>query len=112
MVTPSRFRQICLSLKGTKETPHASRAAFRVARIYATLKADEASANVKLGLDEQALLAELHPGVMVPVPGGWGRMGWTTVHLAKVAEPVLSQMLASAWTTALPNPAKTRRKTK
>lgn len=102
MVSLSRFRRMCLSREGTTETPHFDRAAFRVVRIYATLKADDKTANLKLEPDEQALLSELHPGIFVPVAGGWGQQGWTTVHLAKVSEPVLSQALRSAWSGAQP----------
>lgn len=106
MVTPSRFRAICLSLEGTTETPHFDRAAFRVARIYATLKVEDKTANLKLEPDEQALMCKLHPGAIVPVAGGWGEQGWTTVHLGKVAEPVLSQLAKSAWSGAQPRPKK------
>jgi hypothetical protein len=104
MVSISRFRRICLSLEGTSETPHFDRAAFRVARIYATLKTDDETANLKFEPDEQALLCEMHPGIFVPVAGGWGKQGWTSVHLAKVSEPVLSQALRSAWSGAHPKP--------
>lgn len=112
MVTLSRFRQICLSLEGTTEAPHFDRAAFRVARIYATLKSGDQTANVKLGPDEQALLCELYPGIIEPVAGGWGQQGWTTVRLAKVAEGVLSQALRSAWSGAQPKPKASKAKRK
>jgi len=40
MTSSSDFRAIALSLVGTTEAPHFDRAAFKVARIYATLAAD------------------------------------------------------------------------
>lgn len=112
MVSADRFRQICLALEGTLETPHVDRAAFRVKRIYATLAPDGKTANVKLQQDEQALFVEMHPDAFAPVAGGWGRMGWTTVDLATVRVGVLSQVLASAWSSARPSPAKKARRGK
>lgn len=107
-ITAARFRQMCLSLDGTTEAPHRDRAAFRVSRIYATLKEAAGTANIKLEPDEQALICNLHGGAFMPVPGGWGDQGWTTVHLTNVAEPVLSQVLISAWTGAQLKPMKAR----
>jgi hypothetical protein len=76
--------------------------AFRVQRIYATLSADGKSAQLKFLADEQAHYVEMHGDLFSPVPGGWGRMGWTTVLLNEVPVAVLSQALHAAWTGALP----------
>jgi hypothetical protein len=52
MATARDLRRIAKSLDGTLEAPHFDRAAFKVARIYATLAADGLSANLKLTPDE------------------------------------------------------------
>lgn len=110
MVTAAAFRTLCMALEGTSEAPHFDRTAFRVSRIYATLSADGRTANLKLAPDEQELLCQLHPESFAPVAGGWGRMGWTQVDLARVSRAVLSQALKSAWSEARPRAKQTKRK--
>jgi YjbR len=103
------FRRLALALEGTTEAPHFDRAAFRVARIYATLAADGTSANLKLLADEQALKCEMHPEFFAAVSGKWGEHGWTTVHLGAVPRAVLADALRMAWLHAEPAPRKGKR---
>jgi hypothetical protein len=102
MANAADFRRIALSLEGTNEAPHFDRAAFKVARIYATLAADGVTANVKLAPDEQKLKCLVAPEVFTPVPNAWGRHGWTTVCLANARIPDLRSALEMAWRHALP----------
>ncbi|MEQ1650013.1 MAG: MmcQ/YjbR family DNA-binding protein [Hyphomicrobiaceae bacterium] len=96
MATARDLRRICLSLPGTIEVPHVDRAAFKVHRIYATLAPDQKSANLKFTLDEQALKCLTAPDVFTPVPGGWGKMGFTTITLAKAPLTELRAALTTA----------------
>jgi hypothetical protein len=96
------LRRIALSLEGTTEAPHFDRAAFRVARIYATLAADGHTANLKLSPEEQEFKCMLAPEAFAPVPGGWGKQGWTTATLSALSTPELSDVLETAWRHALP----------
>jgi hypothetical protein len=102
MATAADFRRIALSLEGTTEAPHFDRAAFRVARIYATLAADGRSANLKLTPDEQEFKCMMQPDAFAPVPNAWGRQGWTTAALAKLGAADLRATLEMAWRHALP----------
>jgi len=36
----------------------------------------------------QETFCEMAPHALAPVPGGWGRMGWTRCDLKKVAQPL------------------------
>ena len=82
MVTAKRFRAIALSFEGAFEVPHFDRAAFRTKRrIFATLPPDGASANLMLEHELQEAICDALPKSFAPVPGGWGRMGATTVNL-------------------------------
>ncbi len=92
-----------MSLAGTTEAPHFDRAAFRVARIYATLAADGQTANLKFTPDEQEFKAMLAPEALIPIDNGWGRQGWTTAVLAKLGEDELRAALEMAYAHALPN---------
>lgn len=97
MISPARFREIALSFEGAIEVPHMERAAFRTKqRIFATLPPDGASANLLLDLDLQEAVCDALAGTFAPVPGGWGRMGYTTVDLRSVSEADLIRVLGEA----------------
>jgi hypothetical protein len=102
MANGKDLRRIALSLDGTTEAPHVDRTAFKVARIYATLPADGRTANLKLTVADQEFKCLLAPTVFSPVPGGWGKMGWTTATLAELSTRELKDALELAWQQALP----------
>ena len=102
MATAADLRRIALSLDGTSEAPHFDRAAFKVARIYVTLAADGRTANFKFAPGDQEFKCLLAPAVFQPVPGGWGKMGWTTATLAHLSKQELKDALEIAWRHALP----------
>jgi hypothetical protein len=101
MATTADLRRIALSLAGTVEAPHFDRAAFKVARIYATLAADGQTANFKLTPDDQEFKCMLAPEAFAPVPGGWGRQGWTTAKLSALSGAELKDALEMAWRHAV-----------
>lgn len=97
MISATRFREIALSFEGALEVPHMERAAFRTKRrIFATLPPDGATANLLLDRDLQEAVCEMQPKAFAPVPGGWGRMGYTTVNLGVVSEVDLIRVLTEA----------------
>jgi hypothetical protein len=108
-VRATDLRRIALSLEGTIEAPHVDRAAFKVKRIYATLAADERSANFKFTPEEQEFKCMLAPHAFQPVAGGWGRQGWTTATLSELNLAELRQALEIAWRNAAPAPRKRKR---
>lgn len=102
MADAEDLRRIALSLEGTTETPHFDRAAFRVARIYATLAADGLTANFNFTPDEQEFKCLLAPEAFVPVANAWGAQGWTTLNLSALNEVELRDALEIAWRHAAP----------
>jgi hypothetical protein len=102
MAKGADLRRIALALEGASEVPHFDRTAFKVTRIFATLPADGLTANLKLTPGDQELKCLLAPAAFSPVPGGWGKMGWTTATLAKLNLPELKDALELAWRQALP----------
>ena len=44
------------------------------------------------------------PQAFAPVPGGWGRQGWTTATLAALSVAELKDALTTAWRHAVPKP--------
>ena len=109
MTTAEDLRRIALGLEGTTEAPHFDRTAFKVARIYVTLAADELTANFMFTPDEQALKCLTAPDAFSAIPNGWGKRGATTAILAHLSAAELESALRIAWTRALPKP-KARRK--
>jgi hypothetical protein len=108
MATAHDLRRAALQLEGTVEQPHFDRAAFKVARIYATLAPDRRTANFKFSPDEQELKCLVAPDAFSPVPNAWGRQGWTTARLGELSREELASALRMAWLHALPK-ARARR---
>lgn len=102
MATANDLRRIALSLEGTIEAPHFDRAAFKVARIYATLAADKRTANIRFTPDEQALKCLTAPDIFTPIANAWGAQGWTTLHLAAATVADVGAALETAWSHAQP----------
>jgi hypothetical protein len=103
MATPDIFRKLALSLSNAIESSHMNHPDFRVLcpdkklRIFATLSGEATGRGVvNLTLDQQASFCEELPEVFTPVPGGWGRMGMTYVHLEAAAEDTLLGALTTA----------------
>ena len=101
MANGKDLRSIALSLEGTTEAPHFDRAAFKVARIYATLAADGRTTNLKLSPEEQEFRCMLAPEAFAPVPGAWGKQGWTMATLSALSAPSLRDALETAWRHAV-----------
>ncbi len=108
MADHATLRRLALALPGTTEAPHFDRTAFRARTIFATLAPDGHTANLKLTPEEQEFRCTLAPHAFAPVPGGWGRMGYTTVTLAALAEDELAAALLAAHANATRKPPRRR----
>jgi hypothetical protein len=103
-VTVDDFRRIALELPEASEKAHMGHPDFRVrGKIFATLAyPDEGWGMVKLTPEQQATFVRTEPRVFVPVKGGWGRRGATTVRLEAVDEMSLRSALVTAWRNVAP----------
>ena len=70
----------------------------------------EGYGNLNLTLEQQAAFVEEAPGIFLPIPGGWGRMGHTHIRLAAASEDVLTGALRTAWKLRIDKNTKTRAK--
>ena len=111
-MTAADFRTIALSLELVEEYTHAGSPAFRVGgRKFASLASQaEGYGNLMLTLEQQAVFVEEAPGIFLPIPGGWGKMGHTHIRLAAASEGVLTGALRTAWKLRIDKNAKTSRK--
>ena len=106
-----RFRKAALALADAIESAHHGKADFRVGkRVFATLgHPDESWGTLTLTVEQQAMLVDAEPEIFRPVPGGWGKQGYTNIRLAKADAATLKSALAMAWTNVAPQ-GKTRAK--
>jgi hypothetical protein len=112
------FRRLALQLPGAVESSHMNHPDFRLNnQIFATLSAQDKGCGVlKLALDQQATFVTYQPHIFSPVPGGWGRMGMTYIHLDQADESIMAGALRTAYQnlqakqTLKKSPAKTARK--
>ena len=91
-------RRVALGLPGVEEKAHWERPSFRVRKkIFATLWVAERVVVVKLTVEEQSVFCEAEGGVFEPVPGGWGRQGWTRGYLDRMHPDLLEDVLGVAY---------------
>jgi hypothetical protein len=96
MANSEVFTRIAMSLPEVTSAPHFDRTAFKVKRIFATLAADEKSANLKLTPEEQAFKCMIAPEIFQAIDNGWGRQGWTTLNIEEAGEDDIAAALAMA----------------
>jgi hypothetical protein len=108
-MTAADFRRIALSMEGAEEGSHMGAADFRVGgHIFATLaSAGQGYGNLMLTPEQQAEFVTEQPEVLLPVAGGWGRMGATHIRLAAADEDFLTGALRTAWKLRVEKNAKT-----
>jgi len=91
------FRKLALTLPGAEEKSHFGKADFRVRdKIFAGFN-DKGRAYVKLLPEQQAMLVAAEPLMVSPIPGGWGKKGWTLVDQDPADEALLKSVLQMAW---------------
>ncbi|UVK40347.1 MmcQ/YjbR family DNA-binding protein [Mesorhizobium sp. AR10] len=97
-----RARELALDLPEAAEKSHFGKADFRVRnRIFMSLPED-ARAVVKFDRDQQEIMTAAEPLVFKPVPGGWGRQGWTSIMLDACDEQTFRSAIRTAWRNVAP----------
>lgn len=110
-VSKAKVRKLALALEGASEVVHVDRPAFRTKRkIFATLPPNEAAVNLMFDSATQEFFVEQAPGVVEPLPGGWGRTGMSRCHLNAADEALVHSALKAAHALAAPKPQKARKR--
>ena len=100
---PEDVRALARMLPETVEGAHMGHPDFRIGgRIFATLWVEEERVVLRLASEHQSLLVEAEPVLFAPVPGAWGRRGWTSLDLAESDEATLRGALLAAWRHTAP----------
>jgi hypothetical protein len=97
-------RKIALGFQETDEKPHFDRMAFRVrGKIFSTLSEEKRDVNLNLSPLEQFVCCKnADPEIIHPVAGGWGRQGWTTIHLPKTSKTFFIKVITVAYCNIAP----------
>jgi hypothetical protein len=102
-MTPVAFQKLALSLPEAVASSHFDVPDFRVGgKIFATAGRIDGKAVLKLTPDQQQMLSEAEPSMFAPVPGGWGRKGWTNLVLANADAQTARSALWMAWRNMAP----------
>lgn len=100
MASISTARQMALSLPEVEEKSHFEKPDFRVKnKVFAVLHEDKKTMVVKLTLLDQSVFCAFDETIIYPVPGGWGKQGWTTINLTTIKKAMLQDVLTTAWKT-------------
>ncbi len=103
MISIPIARQLILSLPEVEEKSHFEKPDFRIKnKVFAVLHIDKSSVVVKFNLTDQSVFCAFDPQVIYPIPGGWGRRGWTVINLKKVKKSMLKDALTTSWKTVAP----------
>jgi hypothetical protein len=97
-----RFIKLALALPEAQEKSHFGKVDFRVRdKIFAGFDAN-GKAYVKLLPEQQQMLCESEPHLISPIPGGWGKKGWTLVDQNLADEALIKSVLHMAWRNVAP----------
>lgn len=103
MIDSTSVRKLALSFDEAEEASHFERAAFRVRKkIFATLDTKRNHVVLKLSLIDQSVFCSYKKEVIYPVPGAWGKLGWTIVEIKKVRKDIFADALTTAYCTVAP----------
>jgi len=113
MATEKDFRRIALGLDGAFESSHMGHPDFRAhGRIFVTLQDDRAWGGLMLTPDQQKRVLSDYPQSFKPAAGAWGAGGATLVHLPKVDEDVLGEVITLCFQNAAAKSAAKKKKKK
>jgi hypothetical protein len=103
-MTANDFRKLALALPETTESAHMDHPDFRVGgKIFATLGHPAPGwGMVKLTPEQQHYFSKEEPDVFLPVKGGWGRKGATSVMLKAASKKSAVKALHAAWRNTAP----------
>jgi len=94
---------MAMSFEEAVEMPHFEKTSFRVNnKIFATLDVKNKRVAVKFTPVGQSVFCAFDKMVIYPVPGGWGRMGYTLIELKKVKKEMLLDALTTSYCILAP----------
>lgn len=103
MITIEEIRVFALNLPETEEHPHFEKTSFRVnKKIFATIDKKMSTLVLKLTLNEQSVFCAFDQSIIYPVPGKWGKAGWTMIAIKKIKKTMCKDAIKVAYCTTAP----------
>jgi predicted DNA-binding protein (MmcQ/YjbR family) len=94
MVTPNEIQAWALALPDTVQLPHFEKTSFRIKKkIFATVDGKTNRLVVKLSEVDQSVFGRYDPSIIYPLPGSWGKQGYTCIELKRVRKDLCRQAL-------------------
>ena len=102
MLNVDEVRALALSFEESIEQAHFERTSFRVKKkIFATLDESKQEVVLKLSDVDQSVFSDYDDSIY-PVPGAWGKKGWTKVDMQKVRKDLFKDALTCAYCEVAP----------
>lgn len=103
MIDVKTVRKLALAFDEAEEKPHFEKQSFCVRKkIFATLDTPAQTVVLKLSAIDQSVFCDYDRNAIYPIPGGWGKQGWTAVELKKVRKELFKDALTTAYCTVAP----------
>ena len=103
MVTIEQLRTIAFSFPGTTEEPHFEKTSFRInKKIFASFDDATKRACIKLSEIDQDVFCKIDSTIIYPVPGKWGKNGWTYIQMNSITKDLLIDALKMAYCQVAP----------
>lgn len=103
MVSIENFKKLALSFDEVKELPHFEKTSFRInKKIFATLDIEKKRAVLKFSEIEQSVFGAFDKRIIYPVPGAWGKKGFTFVELQKIRRDMLKDAITVSYCNVAP----------
>jgi hypothetical protein len=71
-------------------------------KIFATIDDKALRAVVKLNPIDQSVFCAFDKNIIYPVPGSWGKQGWTIIELRKVSASQCRDAITTSYCTVAP----------
>jgi predicted DNA-binding protein (MmcQ/YjbR family) len=92
-----------LTFAEAASSPHFHKTSFRVRKkIFATLDEKESTLVVKFNEVDQSVFSDLGKEFIYPVPGGWGKKGWTILKYESLGKDIIKDALCLSYCTVAP----------
>jgi predicted DNA-binding protein (MmcQ/YjbR family) len=103
LITIDKVKELALAFEEAVEQPHFHKSSFRVKKkIFATLDTEKQQVVLKFTEVDQSVFSAHDNSIIYPVPGAWGKQGWTIVELQKVNEDLFKDALTTSYCTVAP----------
>jgi predicted DNA-binding protein (MmcQ/YjbR family) len=102
MVSAQEIRLWALALPDAVQLPHFEKDSFRIKKkIFATLDKQTHRLVVKFSEMDQSVFGSYDPAIIYPVPGAWGKQGYTIIEMKRIRKDLCREALRVSYENVL-----------